>query len=117
MSLKMDRKPWRWVGISSLACALVAGLLWQAFLLYMIIAAEGRVDDFCEMTEIGEGLLPYGDEGGCDPRWLVWGLFFLIYAGKGDHRHIRGRETAYAFTDPGQLQVDFWTDVDLWRRR
>ncbi|MFN4274822.1 MAG: DUF6516 family protein [Ferrovibrio sp.] len=38
-------------------------------------------------------------------------------AGKGDHRHIRGRETAYAFTDPGQLQVDFWTDVDLWRRR
>ncbi len=83
MSLKMDRKPWRWVGISSLACALVTGLLWQAFLLYMIIAAEGRVDDFCEVTEIGEGLLPYGAEGGCNPYWLIWGLFFLIYAGMG----------------------------------
>ncbi|WP_374304466.1 hypothetical protein [Ferrovibrio sp.] len=83
MSLKINRKPWRWVGISSLACALVAGLLWQAFLLYLIIAAQDNIEDVCTVTEVGQGLLPYGDEGGCDPRWLVWGLFFLIYAGMG----------------------------------
>jgi hypothetical protein len=38
-------------------------------------------------------------------------------AGKGDHRHVGGREIAYAFTDPDRLLVDFWTEVDLWRRR
>lgn len=83
MSLKMDRKSWRWVAISSLASGLAAGLLWQAFLLYLIIAAQDNIEDVCTVTEVGQGLLPYGDEGGCDPRWLVWGLFFLIYAGMG----------------------------------
>ncbi|WP_371135272.1 DUF6516 family protein [Tabrizicola sp.] len=36
-------------------------------------------------------------------------------AGKGDHRHIGGVETAYAFTTPAKLMVDFWNDVDQWR--
>jgi hypothetical protein len=37
-------------------------------------------------------------------------------AGKGDHRHVGRRELAYAFSDPETLQVDFWRDVDEWRR-
>lgn len=35
-------------------------------------------------------------------------------AGKGDHRHIGDRETAYRFTTPEKLLADFWKDVDAW---
>lgn len=38
-------------------------------------------------------------------------------AGKGDHRHIGRKEELYSFTDLDQLAVDFWTDVDKWRRK
>jgi hypothetical protein len=38
-------------------------------------------------------------------------------AGKGDHKHIRERETAYRFVDLAQLQTDFWSDVDEWSRK
>jgi Family of unknown function (DUF6516) len=31
--------------------------------------------------------------------------------GKGDHRHLQGSETAYAFSTVEQLMVDFWSDV------
>ena len=31
--------------------------------------------------------------------------------GKGDHRHLRGVETAYAFTTVERLMADFWSDV------
>ena len=31
--------------------------------------------------------------------------------GKGDHRHLRGVESAYAFTTVEQLMADFWFDV------
>jgi hypothetical protein len=31
--------------------------------------------------------------------------------GKGDHRHYRGAETAYAFTTVERLMADFWSDV------
>ena len=31
--------------------------------------------------------------------------------GKGDHRHLMGRETTYAFRGVEQLMVDFWSDV------
>ncbi len=36
-------------------------------------------------------------------------------AGKGDHKHIAGREVAYRFTDLITLQADFWNDVEAWR--
>jgi hypothetical protein len=36
-------------------------------------------------------------------------------AGKGDHKHLDGEESPYAFTTPAQLLTDFWHDVD--RRR
>jgi hypothetical protein len=31
--------------------------------------------------------------------------------GKGDHRHFRGVESAYAFSTVEQLMADFWSDV------
>jgi len=37
-------------------------------------------------------------------------------AGKGDHRHIGDREERYIFTNPDALLVDFWRDVNQWRR-
>jgi hypothetical protein len=46
-------------------------------------------------------------------------------AGKGDHKHIGGREVPYSFTTLGTLLGDFWADVgrsqrgdgdgDVWR--
>ena len=37
-------------------------------------------------------------------------------AGKGDHRHIGRVERLYKFVDPETLLVDFWNDVEAWRR-
>ncbi len=31
--------------------------------------------------------------------------------GKGDHRHLEGVETAYAFSTVEKLMADFWSDV------
>ena len=31
--------------------------------------------------------------------------------GKGDHRHFRGAESAYAFSSVEALMEDFWSDV------
>lgn len=36
-------------------------------------------------------------------------------SGKGDHKHIGGRETPYDFADVDTLLRDFWHDVDVWR--
>ena len=36
-------------------------------------------------------------------------------AGKGDHRHVGGREMAYRFSTIDRLLDDFWSDVDGWR--
>jgi hypothetical protein len=50
--------------------------------------------------------------------YVVAGACVLRYdneAGKGDHRHIGGVETAYTFTTPAQLMADFWNEVDQWR--
>jgi hypothetical protein len=35
--------------------------------------------------------------------------------GKGDHRHLRGVETPYAFNGIEQLVADFWSDVHTLR--
>ena len=34
--------------------------------------------------------------------------------GKGDHRHLGRRQSAYAFTTPEQLVVDFQQDIARW---
>ena len=54
-----------------------------SFMLYLIVAAQDNIDDVCTVTEVGQGLLPYGDEGGCDPRWLIWGIAALAYGALG----------------------------------
>ncbi|HEY7245345.1 MAG TPA: DUF6516 family protein [Xanthobacteraceae bacterium] len=37
--------------------------------------------------------------------------------GKGDHRHVLGRELPYRFTSPERLIGDFLADVDQARRK
>jgi hypothetical protein len=32
-------------------------------------------------------------------------------AGKGDHRHFQGTETAYSFASAERSMADFWADV------
>jgi Family of unknown function (DUF6516) len=38
-------------------------------------------------------------------------------AGKGDHKHMGERETAYRFVSLDKLQSDFWDDAEEWRRK
>lgn len=48
------------------------------------------------------------------------GICVLRYdneAGKGDHRHVVGRQEPYAFSHPERLLEDFWSDVENWRKR
>ena len=45
---------------------------------------------------------------------VVEGTCVLRYdnePGKGDHRHVGGKEEPYSFSTPEQLLADFWTDV------
>ena len=37
-------------------------------------------------------------------------------AGKGDHRHYAGKESAYAFTSPDKLIAAFQVDIARWNR-
>lgn len=51
--------------------------------------------------------------------YVVRGVCVLRYdneAGKGDHRHYGGRESAYAFTDPDRLIAAFQADIARWNR-
>lgn len=48
------------------------------------------------------------------------GLCVLRYdneAGKGDHKHIGDKEFPYRFRGLEQLQTDFWSDVETWRKQ
>jgi len=36
--------------------------------------------------------------------------------GKGDHRHVEGKEERYGFTTPDRLMADFEADVARWNR-
>lgn len=50
---------------------------------------------------------------------VVGGVCVLRYdneAGKGDHRHLRNTEEPYDFTGPDALLLDFWREVEEWRR-
>lgn len=51
--------------------------------------------------------------------YVVNGQCFIRYyneAGKGDHRHYKGRETVYQFIDPDRLIEDFQHDIARWNR-
>jgi hypothetical protein len=49
--------------------------------------------------------------------YVIRGECVLRYdneAGKGDHRHINGREEAYRFSSPRQLMTDFFEEIRRW---
>ena len=49
--------------------------------------------------------------------YVVDGECVLRYdneAGKGDHRHYSGKESAYAFVSPEKLVADFQRDIARW---
>ncbi len=49
--------------------------------------------------------------------YVVAGKCVLRYdneVGKGDHRHVGGKEHSYAFTTPEQLIADFQRDIERW---
>lgn len=49
--------------------------------------------------------------------YVVGGECVLRYdngVGKGDHRHVGGIESAYAFTTPEKLIADFQRDIERW---
>lgn len=53
----------------------------------------------------------------CRLAYAVRGECVLRYdneAGKGDHRHVDGKESRYAFTSPDQLIADFQRDIARW---
>lgn len=43
-------------------------------------------------------------------------LRFDNEAGKGDHKHVGSSEKPYKFCGPKTLLIDFWREVDKWRR-
>ena len=51
--------------------------------------------------------------------YVVKGECVLRYdneSGKGDHRHISGKERSYVFSTPEQLIADFERDIARWNR-
>lgn len=49
---------------------------------------------------------------------VVAGVCVLRYdneTGKGDHRHVKGKELKYRFVSVDQLVADFFEDVKRWR--
>ena len=49
--------------------------------------------------------------------YVVAGQCVLRYdneRGKGDHRHVDGATTPYAFSTPDQLMADFNADIERW---
>ena len=51
---------------------------------------------------------------GLPGRWVVG---YDNELGKGDHRHLEGREEPYRFTSPEQLFDDFLAEVNAARRK
>ena len=50
--------------------------------------------------------------------FVVAGVCVLRYdneTGKGDHRHVKGKELKYRFVSADQLVADFFEDVKRWR--
>lgn len=50
--------------------------------------------------------------------FVVAGVCVLRYdneTGKGDHRHVKGKELKYRFVSVDQLVADFFEDVKRWR--
>ena len=51
--------------------------------------------------------------------YVVDGVCVIRYdneGGKGDHRHVEGKQSPYEFTTPDQLITDFQRDIARWNR-
>ena len=51
--------------------------------------------------------------------YIVDGICVVRYdneVGKGDHRHINGKERTYTFKTPDKLIADFQRDIARWNR-
>ena len=88
----------------------------------LLLRRRIEVDDI-SFAELVVWRLPLAMPGSVHPfkYWLAYvvnGVCVLRYdneVGKGDHRHVGKRETAYRFSTIDRLLNDFWSDVDGWR--
>lgn len=49
--------------------------------------------------------------------YVVDGVCVLRFdneAGKGDHKHVGGVESVFAFSDPDRLMTDFQAEIERW---
>lgn len=90
----------------------------------LLIAERFALDDmsFVEMVvwQLEESVSACGHALKSRLAYVIDGRCVVRYdneAGKGDHRHIGGRETQYTFRSLDALQVDFWSDVSAWEAR
>ncbi|WP_275096069.1 toxin-antitoxin system TumE family protein [Sedimenticola hydrogenitrophicus] len=81
------------------------GLLETAFVEIVIWRVRGSVRGSRHSFKYSLALV---SEGACVLR-------YDNEAGKGDHKHMAGREVPYRFIDLETLQADFWADVESWR--
>ena len=78
--------------------AVVEIVIWQ--LPRMLLGSSHRFKYRLALVVSGECVLRYDNE-----------------AGKGDHRHVGGREVPYTFADLDGLLQDFRADVTAWRAK
>jgi len=89
-----------------------------------LLLDERRVLSESSFAELVVWRLPAPVRGSAHrPRYrlalVADGVCVLRYdneAGKGDHRHVGGKEERYRFKSAEQLLADFWADVDKWGR-
>lgn len=89
-----------------------------------LLMDERHVLDTCAFVEIVVWRLPRPARGSIHRfkyrlALVVNSICVLRYdneVGKGDHRHVQDIEEPYDFTDPDTLLVDFWREVEEWRR-
>lgn len=82
-----------------------------------VLVAERAFDELVLLE------LPEPTEGSAHPykyrlAFVVAGTCVLRYdneSGKGDHKHVRGREVKYRFTSVEKLVADFFEDVRRWQ--
>ena len=77
------------------------------------------VDAFVEIAvwRVSQPIPPSVHEFKYRLAYIVAGQCVLRYdneRGKGDHRHVGTASTAYAFSTPDQLMVDFDADMQRW---
>jgi Family of unknown function (DUF6516) len=89
-----------------------------------LLIDERHVLDARAFVETIVWLLPRPVRGSLHPfkyrlALVVDNICVLRYdneAGKGDHRHVQGKESRYSFVDTDTLLDDFWRDVESLRR-